>query len=270
MYKGIIYKYTSPSGKVYIGQTVDEKKRRNDFLNVGKAYAGDKINKAREKYGPENFKYEIISIISATSIEELSDLLDFGEQYYIEKYDSCKSGYNLLKGGSSIRDWKKTQEQVEKQRISLLNYYKENDSSSNKAVLQYTLEGDFIKEWKSASEADRELGYKVGNVSKICLGKGYSAMGFMWRYKESEDFPYKIEPCKVIGTTKKHSGLLQLNSDGTLVREWKNAVEATKELGIKSASAISEVCRGKRKSAAGFIWRYKEKVKLISENKYEL
>lgn len=27
--RGIIYKYTSPSGKVYIGQTVDEKGRKN-------------------------------------------------------------------------------------------------------------------------------------------------------------------------------------------------------------------------------------------------
>nr|DAS86287.1 MAG TPA: GIY-YIG nuclease superfamily protein [Bacteriophage sp.]DAV54013.1 MAG TPA: GIY-YIG nuclease superfamily protein [Caudoviricetes sp.] len=28
MIRGIIYKYTSPSGKVYIGQTLNEKKRR--------------------------------------------------------------------------------------------------------------------------------------------------------------------------------------------------------------------------------------------------
>ena len=31
--KGIIYKYTSPSGKVYIGQTTNEKKRKRVFLN---------------------------------------------------------------------------------------------------------------------------------------------------------------------------------------------------------------------------------------------
>ena len=28
MIEGIIYKYTSPSGKVYIGQTIDEQNRR--------------------------------------------------------------------------------------------------------------------------------------------------------------------------------------------------------------------------------------------------
>lgn len=34
--KGIIYKYTSPDGKVYIGQTTKEQNRRNTFLNEKK------------------------------------------------------------------------------------------------------------------------------------------------------------------------------------------------------------------------------------------
>lgn len=33
MVKGIIYKYTSPSNKIYIGQTTVEKIRRTVFLN---------------------------------------------------------------------------------------------------------------------------------------------------------------------------------------------------------------------------------------------
>ena len=37
--KGIIYKYTSPSGKCYIGQTVNENKRR--YEHRYKAYYED-------------------------------------------------------------------------------------------------------------------------------------------------------------------------------------------------------------------------------------
>ena len=33
LYTGIIYKYTSPSNKVYIGQTRDEFNRRQKFLS---------------------------------------------------------------------------------------------------------------------------------------------------------------------------------------------------------------------------------------------
>lgn len=48
--KGIIYKYTSPSGKVYIGQTRCERTRRSRWFNINKPYAGPKINAARSKY----------------------------------------------------------------------------------------------------------------------------------------------------------------------------------------------------------------------------
>lgn len=58
--KGIIYKYTSPSGKVYIGQTRCERTRRSRWFNINKPYAGPKINAARSKYGPTNFKYEVL------------------------------------------------------------------------------------------------------------------------------------------------------------------------------------------------------------------
>lgn len=60
MIRGIIYKYTSPSGKVYIGQTINEKDRRKHFLIQKLSYGGIKIDTARAKYNPENFKYEIL------------------------------------------------------------------------------------------------------------------------------------------------------------------------------------------------------------------
>lgn len=267
---GVIYKYTSPSGKHYIGQTIDEQKRRADFLNENQAYAGDKINKAREKYGAINFSYEILAKFSAESIEEVCDLLDFAEQYYIEKFDSFHSGYNLTEGGATFRKWKKTQDQIRKQRESIKKYYETHKNPNSKKVLQYDLNGVFIKEWNSATEAETALGYSSGNISNVCKGKGKSAMGYMWRYKEGDSIPETIEKCKVKGTPHKHAGLLQLDLEGNLIKEWNSNKEASEALGIKSASAISEVCRGRRKSVKGFVWRYKEQVKLLAENKYEL
>ena len=57
---GIIYKYTSPSGKSYIGQTTNEENRRNHWFGNCVEYAGSKINRARTKYGAENFTYDIL------------------------------------------------------------------------------------------------------------------------------------------------------------------------------------------------------------------
>ena len=54
----------------------------------------------------------------------------------------------------------------------------------SKKVLQYTKEGEFVKEWDSTIEIQRQLGFKQSNISACCRGaKHYkSAYGFVWSY----------------------------------------------------------------------------------------
>lgn len=47
MITGIIYRYISPSGKSYIGQTIDEIVRKQFFYNLNCSYGGKKIDNAR-------------------------------------------------------------------------------------------------------------------------------------------------------------------------------------------------------------------------------
>ena len=51
----------------------------------------------------------------------------------------------------------------------------------SKKVLQFTLNGDFIKEWPSVSECGRN-GFDFRNVAACCQGKRKSAYGFKWCY----------------------------------------------------------------------------------------
>ncbi len=65
----------------------------------------------------------------------------------------------------------------------------------SKKVLQYDLEGNFIREFPSLMEVKRQFGYELNNISKCCRG-GYfdkrrnkwvnvsQSQGFKWRYKE--------------------------------------------------------------------------------------
>ena len=53
--RGIIYLRTSPSGKYYVGQTVDENRRNNEWNNLNRPYSGGVIDRARKKYGPKKF-----------------------------------------------------------------------------------------------------------------------------------------------------------------------------------------------------------------------
>ena len=61
------------------------------------------------------------------------------------------------------------------------NYGTRNERLS-KSVLQYDLEGNFIKEWKSTMECCRN-GYNQGAVAACCQGKRKTHKGFIWKYK---------------------------------------------------------------------------------------
>ena len=56
------------------------------------------------------------------------------------------------------------------------------NGKKSKPVLQYDLEGNFIKEWKSVAECGRN-GYNYGNVAACCRGELKTYKGFIWRYK---------------------------------------------------------------------------------------
>ena len=101
MIEGVIYRYKSPSGKYYIGQTIDEERRRRNFFNLNKIYGGPKIEKSRKKYGPQNFEYTVLMKVTGDNPEEVKQYLNTLEIGFIRMYDSFKNGYNMCEGGSS-------------------------------------------------------------------------------------------------------------------------------------------------------------------------
>ena len=49
-------------------------------------------------------------------------------------------------------------------------------------ILQFTKSGEFMKEWPSAHEAERQLKISQSNIGKCLKGRRKSAGGFVWRY----------------------------------------------------------------------------------------
>ena len=68
------------------------------------------------------------------------------------------------------------------------NHYKRvsetqlNDPKKSKRVLQYDLNGRFIKKWESASEVQRKLSVNSSNIIQNCRGNVKTAGGFIWKY----------------------------------------------------------------------------------------
>ena len=54
----------------------------------------------------------------------------------------------------------------------------------SKAVLQFTLDNILVKEFPSAIQIERELGFSCGNIVNCCKGRYKTAYGYIWRYKE--------------------------------------------------------------------------------------
>lgn len=60
-----------------------------------------------------------------------------------------------------------------------------NNPKNSKPVLQYSIEGVLIKEWPSAADVGRVLGFSPSNITNCCRHKpGYcTSHGFKWEYK---------------------------------------------------------------------------------------
>ncbi len=56
-----------------------------------------------------------------------------------------------------------------------------------KPILQYDLEGNFIKEWSSQSVAIRYLKISSQNINNCCKGRSKTAGGFKWEYKDEQN-----------------------------------------------------------------------------------
>lgn len=196
--RGIIYKYTSPSGKVYIGQTVNEQKRRNRFFNLNDTYGGPKIDRARKKYSPENFIYEILFEIEA---DDIKDILNEKEIQFITQYNSVEDGYNCDAGGNSRIGYIPTeqarlnmsraqtgrkQSEATKQKLSEQRKGIAPTAAieaHKKAIVVYTKTGEFVGNFDSSTEAAKALGFKdTTNISAVLHNKRKSTGGYVFKF----------------------------------------------------------------------------------------
>ena len=67
------------------------------------------------------------------------------------------------------------------QRIGITNH---NGKGAKRSVLQYDLDGNFIRRWKSMQDAaDNLLGVSVPKICACCRGNRTHHRGFIWKYE---------------------------------------------------------------------------------------
>lgn len=127
-------------------------------------------------------------------------------------------------------------------------------------VYQFTLDGEFVKEWSCLSEPYEDVGAHRSNIKRCCDGTYSQTGGFIWKYKydeQGEKIPKYINMKRNMSKRMKKP-VYQFDLDGNFIREWESSGLIENELGI-ARSNITNVCKGKKynKTAGGYIWRYK-------------
>lgn len=129
-----------------------------------------------------------------------------------------------------------------------------------KIVLQFSLCGEFLNRFDTAEDAAKFINGCRSVISSCCIGKIGTAYGYIWIYEEDYDPSQlvKKKPRKQRKTETYFSRtVLQYTTDGIFIEEFISIAEASRQTTINK-SCIRDCCRGKQKSAGGFIWRYKE------------
>lgn len=219
---GWIYKYTSPSGKSYIGQTTYSLYERAG-LN-GRCYQNCTVfYSAIQKYGLENFMVEILDEVLESEIEKM-------EAYYIEKYNTLlPNGYNYYAKGCGKRKLLHTKTVVD----------------------VYDLELNFIETFSSLIDCARVYNIPYQSISDCINHKIDHYKDKV--YVKNGELPLKP---KVMLTHGKRTAQFDLN--GNLICIYKSANAAARGIGKNSNAGrnIRSVCMGDRQTAYGFKWQF--------------
>ena len=278
-----IYKITNTiNGKIYIGQSINIKQRWKQH-RANASVRTEAIYLAFQKYGIENFTFEIIE-------ECKEEELDEKEQYYIGFYDSYNNGYNMTKGGQYNKDfysqevyelWDKgksvgdiclilglSRQSVYNRLIEYSNYtviesrrrtgkesyekqLKNNtlpEHMKPKQIYQYDIWGNKIRCWNSASQISKELKLDKSLISKAIKGEYLQVGGYQW--KMNNDCASDIS-----GKINSKFGIIQKNLEGKELNRFKSLKDLELYLN-KYPTSVAKCLKGKQKTAYGFLWEY--------------
>lgn len=261
---GLIYKITSPTGKLYVGKTYHLKRRINAHKCASKSGKNIILHNSIRKHGWDAHVLEIIEKVE-------DELMNEREVYWIEHlktycYDH-PNGMNMTKGGDGQRSpWmhktelrkyfsdkfsgdgnpffgKKHTEETRKLLAEKTSKYNKEHGvkvpewgaqkgwdSVKRAVVAYNNKGEFIGEYDSLSLCGRSLGINLSGVRDSVLYSQWYNGVYKFFYK-TENYPLKIEVGEIKVKTVKRPVLL-MNGTFQIIKEYPSALEASLELGV--------------------------------------
>lgn len=289
--KGFIYKYTSPSGKNYIGQTINSLNNRARNIYSGKGYKKCGVFwKAIQKYGMNNFTKEILEEVEINKLNKR-------EQYYINLFNSLTpNGYNQCLGGeggkhrevyvysaqngefvehysslsvasselgipietiSAILSDKSNRKQAHN--LTFLSYYTPEYNIDNLArsnyhhIYVYDKDGNYYKDFIKITDAAKELGVTEGNIYKCLKGVISHAKRFQFKDIKTD----KIAP--IPKNTKSSISVCQIDPNTQeIIQIYPSLISAARGVGLANSGGIKKVIERGRGLSGGYFWKINE------------
>jgi group I intron endonuclease len=265
------------NGKRYIGSAVNIRTRWMDhkkLLRRGNHHCKH-LQNSWNKHGEKAFLFTILE-----RVDKKENLIPL-EQEYIDtlmpEYNTAKKAGSTL-GVPCLESTKRAVGEASRKRIITDEYrqkmssvkkgvpftdeHKRNISEGRRAYLaagnkngnertvqQYTLDGIFVREFESVTLAEQATGLKGTHISRCARGKRGATGGFIWKYADGSSPEY------ISRADLQKKSVSQYSLDMELVATFSSQVEAFKATGTR-AESICMCCKGKLKTAGGYIWRY--------------
>ena len=272
--KGVIYKYTFPDGKVYIGQTrrnPEIRKREHVDKLVGPTNTG--FWEALQKYGEPEYE-EILEIVD-DNIDRLVFKLNYYETVAIRFFRATdpRYGYNKVSGGHEKTDasaiLNKKYNEIFDQKIQsrLSTYFSLYDKvGKSKGIL--TKEELYLVKEKYRDRNIFQNHIDDYNFDQLSKNSRYSKefllddalpaiMNLITEDLQNEITEFiQANAADILYEERRKKAIVQLDKDGNVVRLYMNTNEICQEFNVRKAENVLNVLKGKQKTAYGFYWKY--------------
>ena len=266
-----IYKITSPTGKIYIGKSINIKDRFHRYYRISRCKDQKLLYNSLVKHGYNEHKFEIIHIVDCENLDKKQIRADLNilEKHYILKYNSFvgnnKNGLNLTTGGDSYEVSEITREkQRESNKGEKNGFYGRKHTEETKNIMRKpkseqgkinirkskigTNKGEknpnYGKKWSDEQRlrlSEKKKGIKSSESSKIkrslsMKGRKQSREHIIKRFKS------------IIG--KGIVPISAISPDGILM-EFKGAIELKNKFGLNPVN-ITACLKGRQKNTGGW------------------
>lgn len=261
MRSGVIYLYTFPNGKVYVGQTRrDPKVRHREHLDPKIGPTNGAFWKAYQEQGEP--KYEILETHQYENVEQLIDVLNERETFFINKYKATNPdyGYNVKPSGTvGLHGEPKICRLCD----MYYHFYMQNiwthflmveekikneeilDDEEKEIYQDYFVEKNIFYKEDGSHKTDDLIYEHWFDFAEFCLQDDIRTYAHEYVHENA---------AQLLDEYIDKETIYQLDLEGKIIAKFDSQLEAAEAMGVKNAANINNAVLGKQKTAYGYRW----------------